>query len=192
MAGSNAVSKWIDPEPAGREAAPLGRGRGVRQVASERGEIDRYHNNESLSPEAMSKVLADLQETVVSLEARVAVAEAGSASVVGAAKGLGLSMLNMGDALAKRISSLEETAAAEAEAAAAAKAEAEEAALASALFVTPPAQARKTPNRRLLLAGGAVVVAAVVGFVFLRPHAPTPAAPAAQVLYSPSAAAPTN
>lgn len=157
----------------------------MRQVAPERGEIDRYHNNESLSPEAMAKALAELKETVVSLEARVADAEAGSASVVGAAKGLGLSMLNMGDALSRRISTLEEaTEAAEAAAAAAA----EQAAAQAALFVPPPAPARNKLNPRLLLAGGAVVVAVVAAFVFMRPHAPAASAPPAQVLYSPAAA----
>ncbi|HXU99733.1 MAG TPA: hypothetical protein VG166_04480 [Caulobacteraceae bacterium] len=185
MAGSNVASNWIDPEPAGREATPLGRGKVVRQLAAERGEIDRFHNNESLSPEAMEQALAELKETVATLEERVAAAEAGSTSVVGAAKGLGMSMLNMGDALAKRISSLEEAAEA-AEAEARAKAEADAAA---ALLVTPPAPARKGPNLKISLAVGGVVVAAVLAVVFLRPH-PTPAP--AQLLYSPAASTPSN
>jgi hypothetical protein len=185
MAGSNVASKWIDPEPAGREATSLGRGKVVRELAAERGEVDRFHNNESLSPEAMQQVLSDLKETVATLEERVAAAEAGSASVVGAAKGLGMSMLNMGDALAKRITSLEEAAEA-AEAEAKAKAEAE-AALAAAQRAAP--QARKGPNLKIPLAIGGVVVAAVLAFVLLRPH-PTPAP--AQLLYSPAASTPTN
>ncbi|HEY2177816.1 MAG TPA: hypothetical protein VGH15_04480 [Caulobacteraceae bacterium] len=189
MAGSNAVSKWIDPEPAGREATPLGRGKLVRHVAAERGpEIDRFHNNESLSPEAMERAITQLKDTVASLEERVAAAEAGSASVVGAAKGLGLSMLNMGDSLGKRISTLEEAAeiAAEAEAAARARAEAEAAA---ALLAPPPAPARKGPNLKIPLAIGGVVVAAVLAVVFLRPH---PAPAPAQLLYSPAASAPSQ
>jgi hypothetical protein len=184
MAGSNVVSQWIDPEPAGREATPLGAGKVVRRLAAERGEIDRFHNNESLSPEAMRQVLTELEDTVATLEERVAAAEAGSASVVGAAKGLGLSMLNMGDALAKRISSLEEAAEAAGEARAKAEAKA-----AAALLATPPAPARRGRNLKISLAVGGVVVAAVLAVVFLRPHA-TPAP--AQLLYSPAASAPSN
>ena len=53
MAASNAVTNWTDAERAERDAAPLGKGR-LRPVADER-EVDRYHNREELSPEAIDR-----------------------------------------------------------------------------------------------------------------------------------------
>ena len=111
--------------------------------------------------------------------------------MVGAAKGLGLSMLNMGDALSKRISTLEEaaTTAPEVEVAEAEVPEAAVAEEAPALFVTPVATPRKALNLRLSLGVGAAVLAAAVGAFLLWPH---PAAPPAQLLYAPAASAPSN
>jgi hypothetical protein len=193
MASTHAVSHWIDPEPA--EPAPIrhARGRIVREVVSEPSEIDRYHNHESLSPEALSKALGELQASMEALEERVTAVEEGAASVVGAAKGLGISMLQMGDALSKRVRSLEEApppAAPEPVLAEPAVAEVEAEEL-PALFAAHAAPTSKGQILRLTLGLGAAVVVAVVTIVLLHPNtAPASAAPPAQVLYSPSAPAP--
>jgi hypothetical protein len=200
MAASNAVSKRMDPEMVEHDATPLGKGR-LREVVAGDTEVNRFHNREDLSPEAMSRALAELKETVESLEERVAAAEVGSASIAGTAKGLGKTMLSMGDSLAKRISNVEEAAEAAAETAAeAAKAAAEMAAAAAQPAAQPQPQpalfaaaaARPAKNRRfqmVLGVGAAVVIAAAAGF-FLRPHASPTSAPPTQALYSPDAPAP--
>jgi hypothetical protein len=198
MAASNAVSKRMDPEMVEHDATPLGKGR-LREVVAGDGEVNRFHNREDLSPEAMSRALAELKETVESLEERVAAAEVGSASIAGTAKGLGKTMLSMGDSLAKRISNVEEAAAAAAETAAEAAKAAAEMAAAAAQPATQPqpalfaaAAARPAKNRRFQMflgVGAAVVIAAAAGF-FLRPHASPTSAPPTQALYSPDAPAP--
>lgn len=206
MGASNVVSDWIESEPVGRGSAALARSRIVRPNVSEPNNIDRYHNNESLSPEAMAEALADLKDTVAALEARLAVAEAGSESAVGATKDLGLTMLHLGDALSKRMTSLEEVAATPAPEPAdewfssaelmrgsdevlSAPPPAEE--VAAPLFAPAPVADKRTSKARTLrlsLGLGAALLAAVAAVYVMRPHAAP--APPAQVLYSAEAPAP--
>jgi hypothetical protein len=192
MASTHALPQWIDPDQ--NPPTKGARARVVREVISEPSEIDRYHNHESLSPEALTQALGELQASMEALEERVNAVEEGAASVVGAAKGLGISMLQMGDALAKRVQTLEEVAAAPPpEAEIAAPEPVAEAAPEPVLFAPRAAPVPKGQIVRLTLGLGAACVIVVVGLVLLHPNtSPPPGAPPAQVLYSPSTPAPGN
>jgi hypothetical protein len=199
MASSQAASKWIDPDA----AAPEPRARVVREVVSRRDEIDRFHNNEALSPEALAKALDELRTSMSELQDRVAAVEEGAAGVVGAAKGLGLGMLQMGDALSKRVGALEQRALepapveVEIQAPAATGTVAAEVPVQPSLELEPASEpapmfiasktAPKSGRLRIALGLGVVAVIAVGAFLVLRPHAaPAAGAPPAQVLYSPT------
>ena len=173
--------KWSDPNAAWKddEAPPL-----MDMMRSE-ADVDRFHNHEDQSPEAMAKAITDLQATVGALGGRLAAVEEGTSGVVHAAKDLGANMVKMGDALTKRVKDLEgdaERAAAEATAAKA------EAASAKAALATERRAREKTV--RIAMIGGALVVAAMVALTLFGPrlgagHASSPA----PVLYSPNAPA---
>jgi hypothetical protein len=192
MASTHALPQWIDPDQ--NPPTKGARARVVREVISEPSEIDRYHNHESLSPEALTQALGDLQASMEALEERVNAVEEGAASVVGAAKGLGLSMLQMGDALAKRVQTLEEVAAAPPTVIHIPAPEpVAEPAPEPVLFAPIATQAPKGQILRLTLGLGAAFLVTVAAVVMLHPNtSPPPGAPPAQVLYSPSTPAPGN
>ena len=151
--------------------------------------VDRFHNHEEMSPEAMARAIAELQETVRTLDSRLVGAEADAADVVHANKGLGANMVQMGDALTKRMRALEDSVRAEAEWA---KAEAERAAD-QARKDAIAARKQRTRMMRLSLGLAGAVVAVVASIVLLGPQlAPPRAATPSPVLYTPSAPASTN
>ncbi|HEY5288604.1 MAG TPA: hypothetical protein VIJ59_01095 [Caulobacteraceae bacterium] len=161
--------------------------------------IDRFHNHEDMSSEAMAKAISDLQATVVALDGRLSGIEGSAAGGAHAAKDLGVSMVKMGDALSKRMKLLEDSAAAaaEAEAEARAKAEAEAevaepATVEEASLFAPIIKPKGKEKTLVLTVGlGAVILAAIAGLVLLHPQpSASRVTPPAQVLYSPSAPAP--
>jgi hypothetical protein len=165
-AARNLAPKWVDPdlpwdEPAKVEDTPL--------LAV----VDRFHNHEEMSPEGMAEAIADLQATMKALDGRLAGAVSDASR---ATKGLGASMVQMGDALTKRVRELEESAQSEAE---------------RASKQIRALQAANKRNRRIGLALAGVLAVGITAAVFLRPLTapPKPAAPA-QVLYSPDQPAP--
>lgn len=173
--------KWTDPNAIWKDddAPPL-----MDMMRSE-ADVDRFHNHEDQSPEAMAKAITDLKATVDTLGGRLAAVEEGTSGVVHAAKDLGSNMVKMGDALTKRVKDLEgdaERATAEANAAKA------ESASAKAALATERKAREKTV--RMTLIGGAAVVAALAALTLFGPRlgAEKPAS-AAPVLYSPNAPA---
>jgi hypothetical protein len=181
-AARNAVPKWVDPDlPWDDTELPVS-----NEEPALKAVVDRFHNHEDMSPEAMAMAIAELRETVKSLDGRLAEAQTEAAEAANATKGLGSNMVKMGDALSKRVRTLEEEAEAE-RAAERARAQAQAAAAAAA----KRANRSKMVRLSLGLAGALVVVMAAV--LLLWPHAaPTTQAAAqpAQLLYSPDAPAP--
>lgn len=167
-AARNTVPKWADPDLPWNDVEP--RAAGEEPIL--KAVVDRFHNHEEMSPEAMASAIAELRETVRSLDGRLTGAESEAADANQARKSLGASMVQMGDALSKRVRSIEETT--EAEARRAAERETAEAAARAA------ANARM---RRLSLGAGAAA-AILLGALLLAPHGAKPPQPA---VYSPAA-----
>jgi hypothetical protein len=168
-AARGTAPKWVDAdlpwdEPAKAEDTPL--------LAV----VDRFHNHEEMSPEAMARAIAELQETVKSLDGRLSGATHDAAAATLAAKGLGVSMVQMGDSLSTRVRGIEESAEIRAE---------------KSAQQVKKLQAANTTTRRIGAALAAVLVIALAAMAVLRPAAapPKPAGPA-QVLYSPDQPAP--
>ena len=181
-AARNAVPKWVDPDlpwddtelPASNEEPAL------------KAVVDRFHNHEEMSPEAMVQAIAELRETVKSLDSRLAEAQTDAAEAANATKGLGANMFKMGDALSKRVRTLEEEAEAERVA---------EQARAAAQAAAAVAAKRANRSRMVRLSLGAAGALAVVmaAVLLLLPHAATSqrsAAQPTQLLYSPDAPQP--
>lgn len=115
-AARNLAPKWADPDlpwdvaeaakPTDSESAPL------MTV------VDRFHNHEEMSPEVMAQTIAELQATVERLDGQLAAVSGEAAEAAAAAKGLGVNMVQMGDAMSKRVRILEDFAQAEFERAA--------------------------------------------------------------------------
>jgi hypothetical protein len=170
-AARNTVPKWADPDlPWDVEGSPAN-----SEEPNLKAVVDRFHNHEEMSPEAMASAIAELREAMRALDGRLAGAENDAADANQARKSLGASMVQMGDALSKRVRSLEETT--EAEARRAAEREKAEAA------------ARRTAKSRMIrlsLGAGAAVVVIVMAVLFLVPHGAQTPQP---VLYSPAASA---
>ena len=168
--------KWIDPNATWGEDD---KGK-VVEMSRPESMVDRFHNHEEMSPEGMAQALSDLQASVEAMNGRLAAAEGGVAGVSQATKDLGAGMFKMGDAVSKRVKTLEDAAAAAREAAEAlAVAEKKRAAAASK---------RQAGDRRLMFAAlaAAAVAIAVAGGAILMSKQAAPHVPA-QVLYSPSA-----
>lgn len=170
--------KWADPNVPWNdsETPPL-----MDMMRSE-ADVDRFHNHEDQSPEAMAQAISDLKATVDTLGGRLAAVEEGTAGVVHAAKDLGTNMVKMGDALTRRVKDLEGEAELAASEAADAKAEA-----ASARAALAAERRARQKTVRMAMIVGAVLVAAMVGLIFFGPkltgsHDRSPA----PVLYSPN------
>src|SRR6266851_3089125 len=108
-AARNTVPKWVDPDLPWDDTEQSVT---VEEPAL-KAVVDRFHNHEEMSPEAMATAIAELRETVKSLDGRLAEAQTDAAEAAIAAKGLGSNMVKMGDALSKRVRTLEEEAEAE-------------------------------------------------------------------------------
>jgi hypothetical protein len=141
--------------------------------------VDRFHNHEEMSPEGMARAISDLQASVQEMKGRLASAESGVAGSAQATKDLGASMFKMGDAVSKRVKTLEDAGAAAKEAAEALAAAEKKRAAALAK--------RHAGDRRLVfaaLAAAVVAIAVAGGAIYMSkqtaPHAQAP------VLYSPS------
>jgi hypothetical protein len=175
--------KWADPNAPWKDddAPPL-----MDMMRSE-ADIDRFHNREDQSPEAMAEAISEMQSTIDGLGGRLAAVEEGAAGVIHAARDLGASMVKMGDALTKRVKELEDGAAWATEnagkAAEAAARAADDAAQARAALAAERGARQKMV--KLTVAGGVVLAAAIVGLTFFGPKAAHTGAPA-PVLYSPS------
>jgi hypothetical protein len=168
-AARNTVPKWSDPDLPWNDVEPSAAGEPTLKAV-----VDRFHNHEEMSPEAMASAIAELRETVKSLDGRLTGAESEAADGAQARKSLGASMVQMGDALSRRVRSLED--AAEVEVRRAAEREKAEAA------------ARKAAKARMLRlslgAGAAVALIVTAGLMLVPRGAPTPQ----PALYSPAAA----
>jgi hypothetical protein len=190
-AARNTAPKWVDPD------LPWGdtdKGAEVKESVLMT-VVDRFHNHEEMSPESMAKAITELQETMRSLDGRLAGAAADAADAAHATKGLGANMVQMGDAMSKRIRTLEDAAQAEAERAAeAARIEAELAAeKARAEAAAAPKPTSRGQILRVSLALAGVLVAVVASIALLGPQsAPTRGPAPSPVLYSPNAPATGN
>jgi hypothetical protein len=178
----NTVPKWVDPDlPWDDTELPVS-----NEEPALKAVVDRFHNHEDMSPEAMVSAIAELRETVKSLDGRLAEARTDAAEAANATKGLGANMVKLGDALSKRVRTLEEEAEAE-RAAEKARAQARAAAAAAAK------RANRSKMVRLSLGLVGALVAVMAGALLLWPHSAPPARAAAQptqLLYSPDAPAP--
>jgi len=179
-AARNAVPKWVDPDLPWDDTE--------RSVSNEepalKAVVDRFHNHEEMSPEAMAMAIAELRETVKTLDGRLAEVKTDATEAANATKGLGANMVKMGDALSKRVRSLEEEAEAE-RAVERARAQAQAAAAAAAKH------AYRSNMVRLSLGFVVALVVVVAAVLLLWPHAaPASQAKPAQLLYSPDAPAP--
>jgi hypothetical protein len=165
-AARNTAPKWADPDLPWNDPEPTGQESPLLTV------VDRFHNHEEMSPEGMAAAIAELRETMKALDGRIAGAESEAADANQARKSLGASMVQMGDALSKRVRSLED--AAEAEARMAAEREA---------AAAKDRAAAKARMMRISLGAGGAVAAIVIGALLLAPHGAKPpqaaAAPAA-------------
>jgi hypothetical protein len=171
---------WVDPDSMwGDDDAP-----NVIEMNRPEGAIDRFHNHEDLSPEAMAKAISDLQATVESLDGRLAAAEEGAVGATHATKDLGVSMFKMGDALSKRVKALEDTVV-EPEPVAEEAAPPEEASLFTSV-AKPPVK-----EKRLMITLGlaAALIVAVAAIALIQPQLASHQAAPAQVLYAPAAPA---
>jgi len=168
-AARNTAPKWADPDLPWNDVEP----RPAGEEPTLKAVVDRFHNHEEMSPEAMASAIAELRETVRSLDGRLTGAESEAADANQARKSLGASMVQMGDALSKRVRSLEEST--EAEARRAVEREAAEA---------KARAAAKARMKRLSLGAGGAVAAILVGALLLAPHGAKPPQPA---VYSPAA-----
>lgn len=181
-AARNAVPKWVDPDlPWDDTELPVS-----NEEPALKAVVDRFHNHEDMSPEAMAMAIAELRETVKSLDGRLAEAQTDAAEAANATKGLGSNMVKMGDALSKRVRTLEEEAEAE-RAAERARTQAQAAAAAAAK------RANRSKMVRLSLGLVGALVAVMAAVLLLLPHAAPPSQAAAQptqLLYSPDAPAP--
>jgi hypothetical protein len=169
--------KWIEPNTSWDDED---KGQVVEMNRPE-SSVDRFHNHEEMSPEGMARALSDLQASVEAMSGRLAAAESGAAGAAQATKDLGASMFKMGDAVSRRVKTLEESTAAAREAAEALAAAEKKRAIAAAK--------RQAGDRRLMfgaLAAAVVAIAVAGGSVMMSKQAASHA-PAAPVLYSPSA-----
>ncbi len=173
--------KWSEPNAVWKDddAPPL-----MDMMRSE-ADVDRFHNHEDQSPEAMAQAITDLKATVDTLGGRLAAVEEGTSGVVHAAKDLGSNMVKMGDALTRRVKDLEGDAERATAEATAAKAEA-----ASAKAAHAGERKAREKTVRMAMIGAAVLVAALVGLTLFGPRLGAEhAGSAAPVLYSPNAPA---
>jgi len=177
-AARNTVPKWVDPDLPWDDTEQSVT---VEEPAL-KAVVDRFHNHEEMSPETMALAIAELRETVKSLDGRLAGAQTDAAEAANAAKGLGANMFKMGDALSKRVRTLEEEAEAE-------RVAEQARAVAQA---TAAKLAKRSRMVRLSLGGVGALVAVMAAVLLLLPHgAPARAASQpTQLLYSPDAPAP--
>ncbi len=173
--------KWSDPSATWKDDEPPP----LMDMMRSEADVDRFHNREEQSPEAMAQAITDLKATVDTLGGRLAAVEEGTSGLVHAAKDLGTNMVKMGDALTRRVKELEFDAERAAAEAASAKAEA-----ASAKTALASERRAREKTVRMAMIGAAVLVAAMVGLIFLAPKLGVGRANSpAPVLYSPNAAA---
>lgn len=177
-AARNAVPKWVEPDGAWEVEAAADSMAEDAMTAPDN-DVDRFHNHEELSPEAMAKAIAELKADLKSVSSRLAVAEETAAGAQAAARNLGTGMVQIGDTLTKRVLAVEEAAI-------------ERAAEADAAALKARRAARKR-TRQLSMAAVGLVVIVGGGAILLNLKAPaTHAGPPGQVLYSPDAPAPSN
>ncbi len=169
-AARNTAPKWADPDLPWNDVEPP-----RAEEPTLKAVVDRFHNHEEMSPEAMASAIAELRETVRALDGRLTGAEGEAADANQARKSLGASMVQMGDSLSKRVRSLEDATEAEAR-----RAAEREAAAAAAR------KAAKARMLRLSLGAGGAVAVILVGALLLAPHGAKPPQPA---VYSPAATA---
>ena len=53
--------KWVDPDSMWDDDVPASEGDNVIEMTRPESDIDRFHNHEDLSPEAMARAISDLQ-----------------------------------------------------------------------------------------------------------------------------------
>jgi hypothetical protein len=169
--------KWIDPDAswAGDDTGK------VVDMTRPDSSVDRFHNHEDMSPEGMARAISDLQASMQAMTGRLAAAESGVAGAAQATKDLGASMFKMGDAVSKRVKTLED-------AGAAAKEAAETLAAQEKKRVAAEAKRQDGDRRLVMIALTAALMAIVVagGAIYMSKQAATPHA-TAPVLYSPGA-----
>ena len=123
----------------------------------EAGAVDRSHNRDTLSSEAMTEMLRDLQDSLLALDERVGSLEGAHRRGSAEARQLTLGVLQMGDEMNRRLRALEQVTAEPAPEPA------------TPLFITPPAKPARPERDRTAAwtAGLAIVLALVLGVLWL-------------------------
>jgi len=171
-------AKWVDPDSMWDDDTPTDEGDNVIEMTRPESDIDRFHNHEDLSPEAMAKAISDLQASVEALDGRIAAVEGGAAGAANATKDLGVSMFKMGDALSKRVKALEDSVVEP-------EPEPEVVAEEAPLFV--PAKPAKEKRMMLTIGLVAALIAAVAAVALVQPLLASHSAAPAEALYAPAA-----
>jgi len=171
-------AKWVDPDSMWDDDTPTDEGDNVIEMTRPESDIDRFHNHEDLSPEAMAKAISDLQASVEALDGRIAAVEGGAAGAANATKDLGVSMFKMGDALSKRVKALEDSVVEP-------EPEPEVVAEEAPLFV--PAKPAKEKRMMLTIGLVAALIVAVAAVALMQPLLASHQAAPAEALYAPSA-----
>jgi len=172
--------KWVDPDSMWDDDVPASEGDNVIEMTRPESDIDRFHNHEDLSPEAMARAISDLQASVEALDGRLAAVEGDAAGASNATKDLGSSMFKMGDALSKRVKAIEDSVAARE-----VEPEPEVVAEEAPLFV--PAKPAKEKRMMLTIGLVAALIVAVAAVALMQPLLASHQAAPAEALYAPSA-----
>ena len=163
-----AADQSADPEKAPDAQA------GVNEIRH----VDRSHNRDTLSSEAMTEMLRDLQDTTLSLDERLGTLEAAHSDAGTQTRKLAIGVAQLGHALTRRIQALEEARTAPVAATVAPD---------PALFLAPPVKpVRRPPESRIAISVGlAFVLFLILGSLWfwrseimdhMRPATPPPAA----------------
>lgn len=100
--------RWIDPDRVWAGSGPGSAALADEKVASEDFQIDRFHNHENMSPEALAQAVAQLQASLAAMTDRVATLEAAEESTLKATRRLGMDVIELAGALARRVRALEQ------------------------------------------------------------------------------------
>lgn len=100
--------RWIDPDRVWAGSGPGSVTSAEEMVASEDCQIDRFHNHENMSPEALAQAVAQLQASLAAMTDRVATLEAAEESTLNATRRLGMDVIELAGALARRVRALEQ------------------------------------------------------------------------------------
>jgi hypothetical protein len=100
--------RWIDPDRVRAGTGQDSTAPADENVAPEDCQIDRFHNHENLSPEALAQAVTQLQASVSAMTDRLAALETAEGASLNATRRLGLDVIELAGALARRVRALEQ------------------------------------------------------------------------------------